>query len=160
VPAFLTDLARQSWGWRMRYRFHPSKRPVIKGLRDAAKQFPKVPNTANRSGSKSSVVLYPDCFDNLPVEIRLQIATYLPTVDFLSLRQSSRAMVVVFEFQSFWKSRFSVNGDRGFLNCLVTDPKKYESRDWRLIYRCTEKIDCFREHLWAARFDGGETTDG
>ena len=90
-----------------------------------------MPNTANSSNSRSSVVLHPDCFGNLPIEIRLQIATYLPTVDFLSLRQSSRAMVVAFEFQSFWKSRFSVNGDRGFLNSLVTNSRKHESRDWR-----------------------------
>lgn len=135
----------------MRYRFHPSKRPIIKGLQEAAKQFPKMPNTANSSDSKSSVVLHPDGFGNLPIEIRLQIATYLPTVDFLSLRQSSRAMVVIFEFQSFWKSRFSVNGDRGFLNCLLTDPRKHESRDWRLIYRCTANIDRSHEHLWAAQ---------
>lgn len=135
----------------MRYRFHPSKRPIIKGLQEAAKQFPKMPNTANNSDSKSSVVLHPDGFGNLPIEIRLQIATYLPTVDFLSLRQSSRAMVVIFEFQSFWKSRFSVNGDRGVLNCLLTDPRKHESRDWRLIYRCTANIDRSHEHLWAAQ---------
>ncbi|KAJ5405785.1 hypothetical protein N7465_007069 [Penicillium sp. CMV-2018d] len=147
-PSGRSDFFTRYGTW---YRFHPSKRPIIKGLRDAAKQFPKVPNTANHSGSKSSFVLHPDCFGNLPIEIRLQIANYLSTADFLSLRQSSRAMVVVFEFQSFWESRFSVNGDRGFLNCLVTDPRKYESRNWRLIYRCTAKIDQSHEHLWVAR---------
>lgn len=101
VPDFLTDLVAHVGSLQMRFRFHPSKRPIIKGLRDAAKQFPKMPNTANSSDSKSSVVLHPDCFGNLPIEIRLQIATYLPTVNFLRLRQSCRAMVVVFEFQSF-----------------------------------------------------------
>lgn len=150
VRASLTDLAGTTL-LELRDRFHPLKRPIIKGLRDAAKQFPKMPNIANRSDSKSSVMLYPDYFGNLPIEIRLQIATYLSTVDFLSLRQSSRAMVVVFEFQSFWKSRFSVNGDRGFLNSLVTYPRSYESRDWRLIYRCTAKIDRSHEHLWVSR---------
>jgi hypothetical protein len=60
-------------------------------------------------------------------------------------------MVVVFGIQSFWKSRFSVNGDRGFLNCLAEDPRSYESKDWRLIYRCTAKIDWSHEHLWSKR---------
>ncbi|CRL29030.1 Cyclin-like F-box [Penicillium camemberti] len=150
-PSGRGDLLAHGGSLQMRYRFHPSKRPIIKGLQEAAKQFPKMPNTANNSDSKSSVVLHPDGFGNLPIEIRLQIATYLPTVDFLSLRQSSRAMVVIFEFQSFWKSRFSVNGDRGVLNCLLTDPRKHESRDWRLIYRCTANIDRSHEHLWAAQ---------
>ncbi|CAG7948943.1 unnamed protein product [Penicillium nalgiovense] len=48
-------------------------------------------------------------------------------------------MVVVFGIQSFWRSRFSVNGDRGFLNCLAEDARSYESKNWRLIYRCNSK---------------------
>lgn len=151
MPTYLTDLVGYGPELQTQQRFYPLKRPIVKGPREATKQFPKMPNTANRSGPESSLVLHSDCFRILPIETRVQIATYLSTVDFLSLRQSSRAMVVVFGMQSFWKSRFLVNGDRGFLNCLAADPRNYESKNWRLIYCCTAKIDRSHEHLWAAR---------
>lgn len=150
VPAFLTDLDNCG-DLGLRHHFRPAKRPIIKGLQDAARQFPKMPKRRKHSGSKSRVVHDSDCFSILPLEIRVQIATYLRTADFLRLRQSSRAMAVVFGIESFWKSRFSQNGDRGFLNCLAENPRKRESKNWRLIYRCTARIDRCDEHLWATR---------
>jgi hypothetical protein len=56
-------------------------------------------------------------------------------------------MAAVFEIPSFWESRFRVDGDRGFLNCLVKDPRNYESKDWRLIYKSTAITDRSSLHL-------------
>lgn len=85
------------------------------------------------------------------MEIRLEIAGYLSTVDFLSLRFASRAMALLFELQSFWKTRFRVNGDRGFLACLVDTPQRCKRKNWRSMYRCTAKIDQPYLYLWALR---------
>ncbi|KAJ5970285.1 uncharacterized protein N7479_000203 [Penicillium vulpinum] len=94
-----------------------------------------------------------DCFGLLAMEIRLEIAGYLPTADFLKLRHVSRAMATLFELQSFWKTRFRVNGDRGFLACLVeaAQSRKSKNKNWRSIYRCTARIDQPYLHLWALR---------
>jgi len=46
-------------------------------------------------------------------------------------------MAAVFEVRLFWKSRFWMDGDRGFLNYLIEDPQNYQSKDWRLIYHYT-----------------------
>lgn len=74
-------------------------------------------------------------FEWISLEIRLQIATYLSTVDFLNLRLCSRAMADIFEDQSFWKTRFFIHGDRGYLAFLTEGIQ--HARDWRLVYRCT-----------------------
>lgn len=92
-----------------------------------------------------------DCFGLLAIELRLEIAAWLPTKDYLDLRSSSRAMVPLFDLQLFWKSRFRINGDRGFLNCLLVSPKNYESKNWRLIYKATARINKFDGHLWELR---------
>lgn len=63
-----------------------------------------------------------DCFVFIPMEIRMQIAMYLATADFLALRHASRSMAKVFDIQSFWKSRFLVVQDRGFLAYLANNP--------------------------------------
>lgn len=60
-------------------------------------------------------------------------------------------MVPVFDHQVFWKSRFRINGDRGYLNCLVENPQDHESKDWRLIYKVTAKIQRIDRHLWELR---------
>jgi hypothetical protein len=57
----------------------------------------------------------------------MQIAIYLATADYLT--------------QSFWKSRFHVVHDRGFLAYLTNNPQDDETTDWRFIYRCTANID-------------------
>ena len=69
-------------------------------------------------------------FEWIPLEIRLQIATYLPTVDFLSLRLCPRAMADIFEDQSFWKTRFFIYGDRGYLAFLTKVSSMQETGDW------------------------------
>ncbi|KGO45450.1 hypothetical protein PEX1_094350 [Penicillium expansum] len=74
-------------------------------------------------------------FEWIPLEIRLEIAAYLSTVDFLNLRLCSRAMADIFEDETFWKTRFFVYGDRGYLAFLTEGIQR--ARDWRLIYRCT-----------------------
>lgn len=74
-------------------------------------------------------------FERIPLEIRLEIATYLSTVDFLNLRFCLRAMADIFEDQAFWKTRFFIHGDRGYLAFLTEDIQR--ARDWRLTYRCT-----------------------
>lgn len=77
-----------------------------------------------------------DPFRVLPLELRLEIAQYLSTVDFLSLRFSSRAMAPLFDSQQFWRTRFRLYGERGFLNFLT----KEDYKDWRLMYRSTHQI--------------------
>lgn len=71
----------------------------------------------------------------------MQIAMYLATADFLVLRHASRSMAKVFDIQSFWKSRFHVVQDRGFLAYLANNPPDDETTDWRLMYRCTANIE-------------------
>lgn len=80
-----------------------------------------------------------DCFSLLPLEIRLQIATTLDTVDFFNLRLASRSMSLIFEIQSFWKSRFQIDKDRGFIAYLIQN--LHESCDWRVLYHNTAKLD-------------------
>ncbi|KGO74347.1 hypothetical protein PITC_008710 [Penicillium italicum] len=74
-------------------------------------------------------------FEWIPLEIRLEIAAYLSTVDFLNLRLCSRAVADIFEDQTFWKTRFFVHCERGYLAFLTEGIQR--ARDWRLIYRCT-----------------------
>jgi hypothetical protein len=81
----------------------------------------------------------------IPLEIRLEIATYLSTVDFLNLRLCSRAMADIFEDQAFWKTRFFIRGDRGYLAFLTEGIQR--ERDWRLIYRCTHNLSKLHPEL-------------
>ena len=116
----------------------PRKPPIIRGLRKAAQRRPK-PDGAYIEDSSSDRSSMTDCFRSLPVEIRMEIATYLSTVDFLKVQCCSRAMAVIFARQAFWKTRFLVTGDRGFLNYLLEDDRK--SHIWRLVYCCTSYLD-------------------
>ncbi|KAJ5746942.1 uncharacterized protein N7511_008638 [Penicillium nucicola] len=77
-----------------------------------------------------------DCFRLLPLEIRFEIAYLLPTPEYLSMRLASKAMLPIFESQTFWKTRFSIERELGYLNYLVKDGCK----DWRLVYCCTGKL--------------------
>lgn len=78
--------------------------------------------------------------------IRLEIATYLSTANFLDLRLVSGAMAPIFWLQSFWRTRFRVNGDRGFLVNLSDEPRK--RNNWRAMYQCTARIEKSNIHLW------------
>ncbi|RAH64503.1 uncharacterized protein BO66DRAFT_463998, partial [Aspergillus aculeatinus CBS 121060] len=56
-----------------------------------------------------------DGFQCLPLEIIEAIAILLPTRDVLHLRCASRGFVGIFSSRAFWKTRFEINGERGFL---------------------------------------------
>lgn len=79
----------------------------------------------------------------------MEIATYLSTVDFLNLRLCSRAMADIFEDQTFWKTRFFIHGDRGYLAFLTEGIQR--ARDWRLLYRCTHDLSKLHPELRTRR---------
>ena len=87
-----------------------------------------------------------DVFLCLPLEIRTLIAGYLCTPDFLRLRLSSRAMALLFESQQFWRTRFLVHGERGYLHFLTDRQESYQG--WRLLYRGTNST-----HAWPLKFN-------
>lgn len=51
-------------------------------------------------------------------------------------------MANVFNIQSFWKSRFQLSQDRGYLSCLKSTAGT-ERTDWRLTFRRTANIEVF-----------------
>lgn len=126
---------------------HPLLRPVIRGIGDATKQISKIQRL--NLGAGKSILFGADPFGLLPMEVRLEIAAYLPTADFLDLRSVSRMMALVFSLQSFWRTRFRINGDRGFLAFLTDDRSK--RKNWRSIYHCTAKIETLYLHEWSMR---------
>jgi hypothetical protein len=131
------------------FPWHPLERPIIRGIGDATRKLPKMKrkNTDSSHNPTSGT----DCFGLLAMEIRLEIAAYLSTVDFFSLRYASRAMALLFQLQSFWKTRFRVNGDRGFLAYLAEAPQNRKRKNWRSIYHCTARIDQPHLQLWTIR---------
>ncbi|KAJ5735100.1 uncharacterized protein N7483_000225 [Penicillium malachiteum] len=76
-----------------------------------------------KANFENSVASDLDPFLLLSPELRLGIAQYLPTVNFLNLRLSSKAMVLIFDRQDFWKTRFCLYGDRGFLDFLESQSR-------------------------------------
>jgi hypothetical protein len=70
----------------------------------------------------------------LPSETRHEIASYLPTTDFFRLRLISRGFYDIFWCQSFWKTRFWPDAERGF---LFEFRHMKGPRDWRALYRRT-----------------------
>ncbi|CAG8403814.1 unnamed protein product [Penicillium salamii] len=126
---------------------HPLHRPTIRGIGNASKQISKIQRL---DISKAEHILPgADCFGILPMEVRLEIAAYLPTVDFLNLRTVSRMMATVFSLQSFWKTRFRINGDRGYLAFLTENP--FKRKNWQSIYHCTAKNEGLYLHNWSMR---------
>lgn len=123
---------------------NPLLLPVIRGIGDATKQISKI-QRLNLSAGKS-IILGADPFGLLPMEVRLEIAAHLPTADFLEIRSVSRMMALVFSLQSFWRTRFRINGDRGFLAFLTDDRSK--RKNWRSIYHCTANIEKPYVHEW------------
>lgn len=54
-------------------------------------------------------------------------------------------MAVLFWSPTFWRTRFDINGDRGFLLPMVrefTNPGRRREVDWRLLYHCTCNLNC------------------
>lgn len=97
-----------------------------------------------------------DPFEKIPPEIQLEIAGYLPTSDFYNLRLASRAMCTILDSQRFWRTRFEIRSDRGFLSYLreLQHGKKSGNKGLRLLYHCTnltnlcaELVD--RRTIWA-----------
>ncbi|KAJ5591990.1 uncharacterized protein N7459_002359 [Penicillium hispanicum] len=83
-----------------------------------------------------------DLFQLLPLELLHEVAKRISTKDYLSLRLASRAAVSLWDSQSFWKTRFYMNGDRGFLSYLTEGDQSLPSgqpRDWRSLYRITRR---------------------
>lgn len=85
----------------------------------------------NRNDRSSSS----DIFAQIPMEIRHEIAQYLSGVDFYNARLASRSMGYLFFSQAFWRTRFGVDGDRGFLCCLNDANDK--AQDWQQLYHCS-----------------------
>ncbi|GKZ38028.1 hypothetical protein AbraIFM66950_009942 [Aspergillus brasiliensis] len=86
-----------------------------------------------------------DPFQRLPLEIIEVIAVLLPTRDVLNLRQVSRGAAPIFGSLAFWKTRFDLNAERGFLWPVVRNLRTTEKGhgfDWRLLYHCTCHLNC------------------
>ncbi|OJJ49415.1 hypothetical protein ASPZODRAFT_140316 [Penicilliopsis zonata CBS 506.65] len=124
-------------------KYEPFRFPTPAQLMQKSKNFPKpreevLKRLVYENGSQT------DCFSQFPLEIREVIATLLPTRDFLSLRYTSRAMGSVFTVAAFWRTKFDINQDRGFLHYMLEQlPAKDQQRmDWRLLYHCTSRLTC------------------
>ncbi|CAG8938128.1 unnamed protein product [Penicillium salamii] len=117
------------------------KRPRIRHIGDATRKLRSIQcsRTLYRNLTSSNI----DCLSTLPMEIRLEIASYLSTPDFFTLRTVSRGMAALFSLQSFWRTRFLINGDRGFLSYLTEKSHGHRKTDWRSMYRCTARCDTF-----------------
>lgn len=106
-----------------------------------------------QSSTIISISASTDCFGMLPAEIRTEISTYLETADMLHLRLASRVMATVFYSQPFWKSRFRIDRDRGYLAYLVDDAKRlkkrYRKTNWMCLYHVTNRSrsDNYREEI-------------
>ncbi|OJJ42591.1 hypothetical protein ASPZODRAFT_147227 [Penicilliopsis zonata CBS 506.65] len=88
-----------------------------------------------------------DCFSVLPREIIEMVLTRLLAVDVFHLRLASRTLGSIFWSQTFWKSRFAVDGERGFLHS-ATARKSAGQINWRLLYRCTSPSRLYGSSLW------------
>ncbi|KAE8401831.1 hypothetical protein BDV37DRAFT_285236 [Aspergillus pseudonomiae] len=90
-----------------------------------------------------------DLFTVLPFEIKGIIAEQLNTRDILTLRTVSRAMEGVFFSSRFWRTRFEVNGERGFLYRAVRESSRGtgDSIDWQHLYHSTSMLP------WNDQFD-------
>lgn len=85
----------------------------------------------------------PGPFDMLPQEILEMIASLLRTSDFLPLRLVCRRMAALFHSQQFWRSRFLLNGERGYLNDFMKEQQRLvghsrQETDWRRVYYKTK----------------------
>lgn len=93
-----------------------------------------------------------DCFRRLPAEIQGEIAAYLETSDTFNLRLASRTMTAIFWSQAFWKTRFKINRDRGFLSYLIDSVKGSRrlqpNMNWRLLYHCTNTSKTYGSPIW------------
>lgn len=81
-----------------------------------------------------------DVFQELTFDIIISIASFLPVEDiikFCSVSKATYAAKSVFECQSFWKSRFFVDGEQGYLNWLLDKEVKLFSGtafNWKRLF--------------------------
>ncbi|KAI9370819.1 hypothetical protein BJX61DRAFT_544275 [Aspergillus egyptiacus] len=116
--------------------YNAYNKPGLEEILKGAKQRPqpsKVKKARKRKASRAS-----DCFERLPLEIREQIASLLPTSDFLNLRLVSPSIALVFHDNLFWKLRFSKDGERGYLHYLLKSSTE-NPVDWCVLYHATSK---------------------
>ncbi|RAL16192.1 F-box domain protein [Aspergillus homomorphus CBS 101889] len=88
-----------------------------------------------------------DALRRLPFELIETIAALLPTRDVLNLRHASRGVTPIFASTPFWKTRFYLNGERGFLLPVVRGQlgggsSRRRDIDWRLLYHSTCQLNC------------------
>ncbi|CAG7942760.1 unnamed protein product [Penicillium salamii] len=122
------------------------KRPRLRHIGDATRKLRSIQRSRTLYRNLTSSI---DGFSMLPVEIRLEIASYLSTPDFFTLRTVSRGMAAIFSLQSFWRTKFLINGDRGFLSYLTEKSHDQRKTNWRSMYRCTARCDTFDRFLQA-----------
>ncbi|OJD11069.1 hypothetical protein AJ78_08088 [Emergomyces pasteurianus Ep9510] len=114
---------------------HPKSNPYqVFGLEDLLKDIQQSPPDPKLIYTATSSISMGDCFQRLPLEIRNEIVSYLPTADIFGLRLASRAFLHTFWCQAFWRTRFWPNADRGFLFEIWY---QHGTRDWRALYRRT-----------------------
>ncbi|KAH8693828.1 hypothetical protein BGW36DRAFT_361664 [Talaromyces proteolyticus] len=139
-PFYLSE-PRQTVGRR---KYGVFALPTIEQLMQPTKATPE-PADWVAEGLAATYRNKTDLFSRLPIEICEIIAVHLPTRDFLSLRRVSRAMALIFTSMHFWRSRFFINEERGYLHPLIqkwTSEKGNSTIDWRLLYHCTSTLKC------------------
>ena len=80
-----------------------------------------------------------DCFSLLPWEILDKIGILLATKDALNLRRVSASFLPLYISECFWASRFSADGERGFL-FEAREPRGY--LDWLTLHRLSRLSRC------------------
>lgn len=89
-----------------------------------------------RTVSSSTSRTKGDWFSRLPLELRSEVASYLPTADFLNGRLALRGLWDIFESQQFWSTRFLGHGaERSWV--FESHDLARSGRDWRFLYRQT-----------------------
>lgn len=95
---------------------------------------PKSPPVRTVSSSRQRATA--DRFSRLPLELRSEIASHLPTTDFLNARLALRGLWDIFEIQQFWSTRFLWRGAERSWLFEAQHPARC-GRDWRSLYRRT-----------------------
>ncbi|PKX90183.1 F-box domain protein [Aspergillus novofumigatus IBT 16806] len=86
-----------------------------------------------------------DGFGHLSFDILVIISSVLQTKEALDLRRVTRAAIPLFASSQFWRTRFAIDGERGFLRPIVrrfSPPEGDHGIDWRLLYHCTARLNC------------------
>lgn len=123
------------------------RQPTLEQLTQSPKSFPK-PDVKHQSASQN----LPNCLDRIPLEVCEIIAADLSTRDVLNLRYVSRAMSLLFASPHFWRTRFDLNNERGFLFYRVKDfLLEGKELDWQLLYHCTNTIQCCHSFKFVIR---------